>query len=104
MIYSVYDHNRRVYDYYEGDGPRGTHAGAPPAPLFTSDIGATVEQAAWKVPPGSRKIGSGDLPKGRIAAMGGIGDISIGGKSLSTIAVYGGLAYVLWRSLKRGTR
>lgn len=101
MIYSVYDYNRHAYDYYEGDGPRGTHATAPPTPLVQSDIGATVDQAAWKVPPGSKKIGSGELPRGRIAAMGGIGDISIGGKSLSTLAVYGALAYVAWRSFKR---
>jgi hypothetical protein len=100
MIYSVYDHDRKVYDYYEGQGPRGTHATAPPVPLSQGQLGATSSQAAWKVPPGSRKIGSGDLPRGRIAAMGGLGDIMIGDNSLARIAVFGVLGYIAWRHFR----
>lgn len=70
MIYSVYNYGTRSYDYYEGPGPSGTHAGAPPL-VATGGLGETPESAAWRVPAGSRKIGSGEMPRGRIASMGG---------------------------------
>lgn len=100
MIYSVYDYDRHAYDYYEGDGPRGTHAGAPPISSSRNELGATVDQAAWKVPPGAKKVGSGELPRGRIAAMGGLGDLMIGGQSLGRVAVFGALAYFAWRHFR----
>jgi hypothetical protein len=100
VIYSVYDPDRKIYDYYEAPGPRGTHATAPPVPLAQGQLGATVDQAAWKVPPGAKKIGAGDLPRGRIAAMGGLGDIVIGGQSVTRIAIFGALAYLAWRHFR----
>lgn len=100
MIYSVYDHDRKVYDYYEGPGPSGTHATAPPSPLAQSQLGATVEQGAWKVPPGAKKIGSGDMPIGRVAAMGGLGDLVIGGQTVSRLAIIGVIAYFAWKKLR----
>lgn len=100
MIYSVYDHTTKTYDYYEGPGPSGTHATAPPVPLVQGELGATVEQASWKVPPGARKIGSGEIPRGRIAAQGGLGDIVIAGQSLGRLALFGGLAYLAWRHFR----
>lgn len=69
--YSVYDYTRKVYDYYEGSGPGGAHAGAPLVGSL-GGIGATPEQAAWSLPAGARKVGSGELPKGRIASLGGL--------------------------------
>lgn len=76
--FSVYDYTRKLYDYYEGVGPGGTHAGAPPAPVFRSEIGASPEGGAWRLPMGARKVGSGVLPRGRIASTGihlGLGDL-----------------------------
>lgn len=100
MIYSVYDPDTKLYTYYEGSGPRGTHATAPPVPLGSTQLGATVTQAAWKVPPGSKKVGTGELPIGRVAAMGGIGDIAIGGFSAGRLALYGVIAYLAWRHFR----
>lgn len=100
MIYSVYNTETRAYDYYEGPGPKGTHAGAPPI-SGGNQIGATVTQAAWKVPPGAHKVGTGELPKGRvasIASLGSLGDaIGIDGKKLAMIGV---AAYLAWRFLR----
>lgn len=96
MIYSVYDYTRRAYDYYEGAGPKGTHAGAPPIRSHVA-LGATPEQAAWVVPPGAKRVGSGELPRGRIAtlASSALGDVIEGstGKAI-TIGV---IAYLAWR-------
>lgn len=70
-VFSVYNYDTRSYDYFEGRGPGGTHAGSPPVSSGRSALGATPEQAAWRVPPGAVKIGSGPLPRGRIATRGG---------------------------------
>lgn len=74
-LFSVYNYNTKVYDYYEGRGPGGTHAGTPPVSGGHA-LGATPEQAAWRVPPGAVKIGSGPLPRGRIATRGGVAALS----------------------------
>lgn len=99
MIYSVYDYTRRAYDYYEGDGPSGTHAGAPPIRSH-AQLGATPDQASWVVPPGAKKIGSGELPRGRVAVRAGaaLGDaLDVPLPKLVTVGV---LAYLAWRFWK----
>jgi hypothetical protein len=96
--YSVYDYTRHEYDYYEGDGPGGTHAGAPPKPRAVGEIGAAPESSAWKLPAGARKVGSGDMPMGRIASLGGAdGDLFSDPMRLAT---YVAIAYVAWRALR----
>jgi len=99
--YSVYNHDTKLYDYYDGPGPSGTHAGAPPSSLGRSQYGATVEQLAWKVPTGARKVGSGDIAQGRVASMGGLaglGDIASG--DIGKVAAVGVIAYLAWRHLR----
>ena len=99
MRYSVYDYTRRAYDYYDAPGPGGTHAGSPPIakplPLAKvgAQLGATPDQAAWKLPGGARKVGSGEMPQGRIASLDGADLFS----DPMRIAVYAGLAYAAWR-------
>jgi hypothetical protein len=98
MMYSVYNYDTKLYTYYEGSGPKGTHAGAPPASLIKSKYGATIEQSSWKLPGNARKVGQGDLPKGRIATSGvgfSLGDVP--SMDPASIAVLGGLAYLAWR-------
>jgi hypothetical protein len=99
-VYSVYDYDRQVYDYFEGSGPKGTHASSPPKTTFgKSALGATPEQAAWKLPADAHKIGSGILPRGRIAsrnagaALGSV-DLATGGK----IAIAFAIAYAAWKA------
>jgi hypothetical protein len=100
VIYSVYRHTQRVFDYYEAPGPSGTHATAPPAPLASGKLGAPPEAATWRLPIGARKIGSGPYARGRIASMGGValGEIATGDLAVVGIAV--GVGYLLWRSLR----
>ena len=100
MIWSVWNYARQEYDYYQGGSRTGTHAGAPPAPPLRHKIGATPESASWRMPLGARKIGSGPMPKGRIASTG----VSLGmGDAVSEIpraAIVVGLVYLAWRTFR----
>lgn len=96
MRYSVYDHTRHLYDYYEAPGPSGTHAGSPPRPRSVGDIGAPVDRASWRLPLGAKKMGSGYLPQGRIASLSG----SDSTWSLTDLLPYAVLAYVGWRIIR----
>lgn len=96
MIYSVYDYTRHAYDYYEAAGPGGTHAGSPPAPRSIGDVGAPADHAAWRLPLGARKVGSGQLPQGRIASLDGADFTS----SPKTVLAYAAIAYLAWRILR----
>lgn len=98
MIYSVYNYDARAYDYYEGSGPGGTHVGTPKIPPPKSELGASPEQAAWALPPGARKVGRGDLPRGSIAAL--AGDPETSGPSAVQLGVYAVIAYVIWRATR----
>lgn len=93
MIYSVYDYNRRVYNYYDAPGPSGTHASAPPKPLLApTSMGVAPESATWKLPIGAKKIGSGPMPRGRIASSSSLG---IGSFDASPGAIAGLAAIVV---------
>lgn len=96
MRYSVYDYTRRAYDYYDAPGPGGTHAGAPPKARPFGDIGAPPSRAAWRLPLGAKKVGSGQMPQGRIASLDGA-DSSW---SLTDAIAYAVLAYVGWRIIR----
>lgn len=98
-MWSVFNYDTQLYDYYEGGRPKGTHATSPPKGIGRSALGATPEQAAWRLPPNAVKVGSGVMPKGRIASSRagiGLGDIDIasGGK----LAVAIGIAYLAWKA------
>lgn len=96
-IFSVYDPGSKTYTYYRGLGDGATHAGAPKI-RSNSDIGAVPELAAWQLPAGAMKVGSGVMPQGRIASLGGIGAFESGdGLKLGMLAL---AAYVAWKVLK----
>lgn len=96
MIYSVYNYGTKSYDYYDDGRPSPTHAGAPPVSATLGDtIGVAPEAAAWRLPIGVTKIGSGSMPRGRVATAGGMGDVDAG--RLGMIAIG---AYLAWRLLR----
>jgi hypothetical protein len=96
MKLSVWNNATRRYDYYQSSGDTGIHAGAPPR-ANSFELGATPEQAAWPLPPGAVKVGSGDLPEGRIASR----EAGQGFKfDLPSSIVYAAIGYVLWRMIK----
>lgn len=102
MKFSVYNYDTHLYDYYENRRGGGTHAGSPPKSLVKSSLGATPEQAAWKLPVDAVKVGSGQMPIGRVASNGS--PVAMSGYDLSSgakIAVALGIAYLAY---KAGTR
>lgn len=96
MIYSVFNRSTKRYDYYQaGPASSATHAVAPPAPLVRSPLGATPSQAAWTLPAGATKLGSGDLARGRIAALGNDDDGGFG--IVPVLAIAGAVLYFFTR-------
>jgi hypothetical protein len=96
MKYSVWNNASRRYDYYQAQGDARIHAGAPPR-ASTTELGATPEQAAWPLPASAVKVGSGDLPEGRIASTLPAGTYAINFKES---IVYGIIGYLLWKAIK----
>lgn len=99
MIYSVYDPSKHLYDYFEGPGPKGTHAGSPKARRKTA-LGASPEAAAWPLPVAAVKIGEGEMPRGRIAyATAPLAALGIDADPVH-LGIAAGLVYLAWRALK----
>lgn len=93
MKYSVWNYDTKRYDYYQSAGASGTHAGTPPrARGPKSDLGATPDQAAWPLPSGAQKVGSGASPQGRIASLGDTSDSGTPG----SLALIAGAGVALW--------
>ncbi len=93
MIYSVWNYATRQYDYYQAGQHTATHAGAPPVRAGASALGATPEQAAWPLPAGAQRIGSGPYARGRVASLSGPLD-SLG---IPTWLLVAGGAFIAWR-------
>lgn len=72
MIYSVWNQTKRAFDYYQTSEVGPTHAPAAAHVSMVGGLGATPEEAAWRLPAGARKIGSGATARGRIAALGSL--------------------------------
>ncbi len=95
MRYSVWNNANRAYDYYEAQGEAGIHAGAPPR-AASSSLGATPDQAAWPLPEGARRVGTGELPQGRIASLDG-GNFRL---DIPQALFWGAAGYLLYRTIK----
>lgn len=90
MFYSVYDYKRGTYDYFEAPG-------VPPATgAFRSPRGSTntPECLAVLLPAGATPRGSGDLPKGTIAAGAGsaLAALGFGGDEVEGVLKYAAVA------------
>lgn len=97
MIYSVWNHAVRRYDYYRT--PETSAAVNAPTPKHLlgvgDDLGLAPEEAAWPLPANAVPAGSGKDPKGQVASRD-----SVGGRFFERpILLFGiGLALAwLWR-------
>lgn len=99
MRYSVYNYDRRNYDYYDGPGPSGTHASAPPKPIAMGDA-VSPEVGTWRLPMGCKKVGSGDLPVGRIASTGAVSSLGDITHQTAMPIIAFAAAYFAWRYLR----
>lgn len=104
MIYSIYNYGSRTYDYYQAPAKSATHAPVPPRANDQTAMGATADDAAWPLPLGARKVGSGPNAKGRIAKRGG-GGMGLGGGffdyNVTDVAV---AAVAIWLMLRKGSK
>ncbi len=101
MKYSVYDYDRKLYDYYDGPSlPTPPTGGFRKASKTLGKVGFSPEDFAAVLPAGSRKTGSGPDPIGSIAtkrfSLSTFGKNNI--KILSLGAVFGlGLGWFYWK-------
>lgn len=99
MIYSVWHQGLKKYEYYRTPELQNTVNTPAPAHIRGTKFGATVEQAAWPLPPSAVKFGSGEMARGRIAShrATALGAFTM---DTSTIGLIGlGIAtFVLWKS------
>lgn len=102
MIYSVYDHRSKHYDYFEDGRSEGTHAGTPAA-VASGKIGVVPEAAAWRLPMGARKIGSGPFARGHVASRGAPALAGIDTIWSTNAVVMIGIGYLAYLALRRRT-
>lgn len=102
MTYSVYDPTTRLYTYYQGSGPKGSHAGSPRVRGKTA-LGAAPTMASWPLPADAVKVGEGAMPRGRIAArVSGLALLGLGGIDTDPVGlgILASIAYLAWRHLR----
>lgn len=73
MIYSVFDWNKDSeqkghYVYFEGNG-EGLGVRPKPKQVWADNRGHKLEELLPEVPAGSKMVGRGEHPKGRIAVL-----------------------------------
>jgi len=101
MIYSVWNQGQGVFEYYEDGVPQTQLNVEKPSHIAERTLGATVEQAAWPLPPAARLTGHGPVPVGRIAAR--KSGVALAGLtddlSLVKIGMLAGAAYIAVKTL-----
>lgn len=104
MMYSVWDHAARAYNYYRTPETSAATSAPKPAHLRSARLGLSPEQAAWPLPSNARLVGKGKYPKGFIAhPKEGLGAVPL---SLTTtnMIVMGVLGYVAYKHLTKEKR
>lgn len=75
MMYSVWNHAQRCYDYYRT--PETSAAVNAPSPrhllLGSPELGLAPEEAAWPLPSDATPAGNGAEAKGQIASKESLG-------------------------------
>ncbi len=101
MIYSIWNQGRGVYDYYQTPEVQDGANAPKPRHLRATQLGMVPARAAWPLPAGATKIGSGEFARGRVAGTGGVMALSgFGLEDLFRPSVIG-LALVAWFIWKR---
>lgn len=101
MLYSVWNQGAGLFDYFEAPGVEAKVNVPKPSHLRSRTLGSTPKQAAWPLPAGARKVGSGEYARGRVASTGGsdLGSLAMD-HNLLMIAMLGLSAVLLWRYYK----
>jgi hypothetical protein len=100
MEYSVWRPATKTYDYYE---TAKVSAAYPTPSLPAKELGLSPERAAWTLPAGAKKVGSGAYPKGMVASPKGLGEEG-GGTGVVGIIGFGLAAFGLYKIFGGGRR
>jgi hypothetical protein len=103
MIYSVWDHARRVYNYFETPNKSSAINAPKPGHLRAATLGMTPDEAAWPLPSDARLAGSGKYPKGRIAvqkrALAGLGILP--DLTPANMILIGAVGFFVWNMVEK---
>lgn len=104
MIYSVWNQGRGLYDYFQTSEVQDVANAPRPTHLRSTKLGLTPTQAAWPLPAGAKRIGSGEFARGRVASTGGgqtgLGDFGVVGFLLDSRVVAVVVGYLLYRKMR----
>jgi hypothetical protein len=78
MIYSVWDADSQLYDYYKV-GEAHNDDGPTPRPRGGCQIGYAPNEASWKLPTSAVKVGRGDVAKGAVVHLAPKGGLALSG-------------------------
>jgi hypothetical protein len=104
-MYSVWQQGRGVFDYFEDRREQPSLNAPAPTHIGHRTLGSTVDQAAWPLPADAKRIGSGPVAIGRIAATkagGALGDI--GGSPLVKAGLLTVAAILAYKYVVKGGR
>ena len=105
MMYSVWDHANRQYDYYRSPDKSSATSSPKPSHLRSVELGLSPEQAAWPLPSNARKVGIGKYPKGYIASTeGGTALGIIPDMTLTNVVLMGALGFMAYTFLWKPAR
>jgi len=103
-IYSIWNHHKRLYDYYETSESDAAVSAPKPKHLKPAALGMTPEEAAWPLPDKAKHVGNGKYPHGYVAApkgdSAGLGFIDLD-LTPGSMLVLGVLGFLAWTALKR---
>lgn len=68
MIFSVHNPYTGAFDYFEGGPETALNDDLPTPELGRSKVGVAASAAGRPLPPGARKVGSGQLPVGSVSS------------------------------------
>ena len=103
MVYSVWDHARRVYDYYETPKTSSAINAPKPGHLRAATLGTTPDDAAWPLPSDARKIGEGKYPRGHIATRkGGLAGLGfLPDLTPTNMLLIGAFGFFVWKMVEK---
>ena len=103
MMYSVWNHGERNYEYYSTPETSNDTSSPKPSHLRGTTLGLAPESAGWPLPAHARMVGTGKYPKGHIASKTSSGNALSGMPSLTApnLLLFGGLGLAFYHFVMR---
>jgi len=103
MIYSCFNAQRGLYDYFETSEQLMINADLPipNLPSMAGKIGVPAMEAGRPLPMGARRVGSGWTARGMVSSCkpAGLGELAAASSPVVKVLLVAGLAGALWLAL-----